>query len=80
MTGWFEGPAAAGGQVPKNYFSCSANSGDPDAPWTGRIQVPQLAARGTWKVGSIRIEDKAKNSRTYTATDPVVAGRVFQVQ
>ena len=80
MTGWFEGPAPAGGQAPKNYFSCSPVPGDPDAPWTGRLQVPQLAARGTWKVGSIRLEDKAKNFRTYTSADPVVSGRVFQVQ
>jgi hypothetical protein len=80
MTGWFEGPAPAGGQAPKNYFSCSPDPGNPDGPWTGRIQVPALAARGTWKVGSIRLEDKAKNFRVYTAADPVVAGRVFQVQ
>ena len=80
MTGWFEGPAQAGGQSPKNYFTCLPDPHDPDAPWTGKIQVPQLAARGTWKVGAIRLEDKAKNSRTYTSADPVVSGRVFQVQ
>lgn len=80
MTGWFEGPAPAGGQSPKNPLSCSPDPRDPDAPWTCRIQVPQLAAKGTWKVGAIRLEDKAKNVRTYTSADPVVSGRVFQVQ
>jgi hypothetical protein len=80
MTGWFEGPAPPGGQVPKNNFSCSPDPADPDAPWTCRVQVPQLAAKGTWKVGYIRVEDRAKNFRTYTSTDPVVSGRVFQVQ
>ena len=80
MTGWFEGPAPVGGQAPKNYFSCSPDPGNPDGPWTGRIQVPQFAARGTWKVGSIRLEDKAKNFRVYTAADPVLSGRIFQVQ
>jgi hypothetical protein len=81
LTGWFEGPPpAAGGQVPKNYFNCSPDPKNPDGPWTGRIQVPQLAARGVWKVGSIRLEDKARNVRTYTSADPVVSGRVFQVQ
>jgi hypothetical protein len=80
MTGWFEGPTPAGGQPPKNYFNCLPDPGNPDAPWTGRIHVPQLAARGTWKVGTIRLEDKAKNFRIYTSADPVVAGRVFQVQ
>jgi hypothetical protein len=80
VTGWFEGPVSAGGQTPKNHFSCSPDPKDPDAPWTGKIQVPQLAAKGIWKVGVIRLEDKARNFRVYTSADPVVSGRVFQVQ
>jgi hypothetical protein len=80
VTGWFDGPPpTGGGQAPKNYFSCSADPGNPDS-WTCRVQVPPAAARGTWKVGSIRLEDKARNARTYTSTDPAVSGRVFQVQ
>lgn len=80
LTGWFVGPVSVGGQAPKNYFRCSPDPASPGAPWTGKIQVPQLAARGTWKVGVIRLEDKALNFREYTSTDPVVAGRVFEVQ
>ena len=80
MTGWFEGPVSEGGQVPKNYFRCSPDPRDPAAPWTGKILVPQFAPKGTWKVGVIRLEDKARNFRVYTPADPVVSGRVFEVQ
>lgn len=80
MTGWFVGPVSIGGQVPKNYFRCSPDPASPEAPWTGRIQVPQLAAKGIWKVGVIRLEDKALNFREYTSADPILAGRVFEVQ
>lgn len=80
MTGWFEGPVAKGGQAPKNYFSCSPDPKNPEAPWTGRVHVPQLAAKGIWKVGMIRLQDKALNFREYTSADPVVSGRFFEVQ
>jgi len=80
MTGWFLGPVAAGGQPPKISFQCATTPNDPHAPWTCRVAVPQRAAKGTWKVGVIRLEDKAHNSREYTAADPVVANRVFEVQ
>jgi hypothetical protein len=80
MTGWFEGPVSEGGQVPKNHFSCSANPDDPKAPWTGVVEVPQFAAKGIWRVGVIRLEDKAGNVREYRSADPVVSGRVFEVQ
>ncbi|HEV8202501.1 MAG TPA: hypothetical protein VGS03_21015 [Candidatus Polarisedimenticolia bacterium] len=79
MTGWFEGPPSPGGQAPKNYFSCSPDPGNPGV-WTGALDVPPAAARGTWRVGSIRLEDKARNVRSYGSADPVVSGRVFQVQ
>ena len=80
MTGWFEGPVSSGGQVPKNYFHCSPDPQDPEAPWTGKILVPQLAPKGTWKVGVIRLQDKAQNFREYTPADSVVSGRVFEVR
>jgi hypothetical protein len=80
MTGWFLGPVEAGGQPPKISFQCSPTPNDPQGPWTGRVLVPLHAAKGTWKVGVIRLEDKAHNSREYTPADRVVADRVFQVQ
>ena len=80
MSGWFTGPVSSGGQAPKNYFRCSPDPNDPAAPWTGIVQVPQFAAKGTWKVGVIRLEDKARNFREYTAADPVVSGHVFDVE
>jgi hypothetical protein len=80
ITGWFEGPVSVGGQVPKNAFRFSPDPQNPDAPWTAKLQVPQLTAKGTWKVGIIRLEDKAHNIRVYTSADPVISGHVFQVQ
>ena len=80
MTGWFEGPVSTGGQFPKNYFTCSPDPKDPTAPWTGKVKVPQLAAKGIWKVGVIRLQDKALNWREYTPLDPVLSGRVFEVR
>lgn len=80
VTGWFEGPVSMGGQVPKNYFRRQPDPRAPQAPWTCKVQVPRLAARGIWKVGMIRLQDKALNSREYTPADPVISGRVFEVQ
>ena len=80
MTGWFDGPISEGGQAPKNYIHCAPAPTDPEAPWSCKIQVPRLAAKGIWKVGVLRLEDKARNFREYTAADPVVSNRVFEVQ
>jgi hypothetical protein len=80
MTGWFLGPVSDGGQPPKNSFKCLPSSTDPALPWTCRVLVPQFAPKGTWRVGAIRLEDKARNFREYTPADPVVSARVFEVQ
>lgn len=80
MTGWFEGPLSEGGQVPKNHFNCTPDPDNPEAPWTGKVLVPQFAPRGTWKVRVIRLEDKALNVREYTPADPVLSGGVFEVR
>jgi hypothetical protein len=42
--------------------------------------VPQYAARGTWKIGRIRLEDKARNIRDYFPSDPILASATFEVQ
>ena len=79
MTGWFEGPAPPGGQAPKNHFTCS-RGGDTQVSWVCRVLVPRLAAKGIWKVGVIRLQDRSLNAREYTSADPVAAGRVFEVR
>src|SRR4029079_15244979 len=62
LSGWFEGPVSEGGQVPKNHFTCAPDPDHPDAPWTGKVLVPQFAPRGLWKVRVVRLEDKALNA------------------
>jgi hypothetical protein len=80
LTGWFEGPASEGGQVPKKHFTCAPDPDHPDAPWTGTIEVPQFTPKGIWKVRVIRLEDKALNFREYTTADPVLSGGAFEVR
>ena len=74
------GPIASNGQPPRIRFVCARNANDPNGPWTAQIQVPQHAARGTWKVGFLQVQDKANNTRNYGPNDPVLAGSIFQVQ
>ncbi len=80
MSGWFRGPVSTNGQFPKIFFSCARAPNAPDALWTGKIVVPQHAARGTWKVGLVRLQDKARNIRDYIESDPVLAESSFEVQ
>jgi len=80
MTGWFEGPVTEGGQPTKNYFNCTPDPEHLEAPWTGKVLVPQFAPKGPWKVRVIRLEDKAKNAREYTPSDPVLSGGAFEVR
>jgi hypothetical protein len=80
MTGWFEGPVSEGGQPTKNYFNCTPDPENPEAPWTGKVLVPQFAPKGLWKVRVIRLEDKARNAREYTPGDPVLSGGAFEVR
>ena len=80
VSGWVYGPAATSGDTPKISFSCSREGSSADAPWTGRILVPQYAARGTWRVGRVAVKDKAQNVREYMPDDPEVRGGAFEVQ
>ena len=74
------GPIATSGQNPRIRVFCSGNPADPAAPWTGRLVIPQYAARGTWKVDHVHLQDGASNARTYQGSDPVLADGVFEVQ
>lgn len=77
MSGQVTGPATAGG-APRLYFSFTP-SGD-NMTWTGRITVPKLAAKGTWRVSWIQVLDQGHNLRTYSQGDPVLATAVFNVE
>ena len=77
--GW-TAPASTNGQDSKIYFSCTQNPNDREAPWTGKILVPRYAVKGTWKVGLVHLEDKARNARDYRPDDPVIAGATFVVE
>jgi hypothetical protein len=46
----------------------------------GRIQFNPLAARGTWRVLSIQLTDRAHNLRIYDASDPMMRNGIFQVR
>jgi hypothetical protein len=80
MSGWVTGPVATNGQFPRIFFSCTHASADPDAPWTGKILVPQFAAKGIWRFGLVRLQDKALNIRDYKLGDPATAQATFEVQ
>ncbi|HEX3108341.1 MAG TPA: hypothetical protein VHU41_04535, partial [Thermoanaerobaculia bacterium] len=72
---------APGTQPPRFFFSCRP-SGDPSQNlWTGPIAiVDKHQARGTYRLGSLQVIDKANNVRLYSANDPVIANVAFRVQ
>ncbi|HSP33954.1 MAG TPA: hypothetical protein VLU46_06530 [Thermoanaerobaculia bacterium] len=77
MSGQVTGPSTSAG-APRLYFSFT---GGPDQPnWTGRITVPRLAAKGTWRVTWIQVLDQAHNLKTYSQADPALANAAFNVQ
>ena len=80
MSGWAKGPVSTNGEYPRIMFSCVPNPNDHSAPWTGKILVPPFAAKGTWRVGLVRLQDKASNTRDYTSDDPVLSQGVYEVQ
>ena len=80
LYGRVEGPAATNGQTPKLYFSCTHDPNQTDGSWTGKISVPQYAAKGTWKVVWVQVQDKARNVRSYSSADAVLSGAVFTVE
>lgn len=80
LSGHFDGPVAADGQVPKIYFAAKPDPSHPDAPMITRIPVPQHAASGIWKVALVQIMDKARNTRTYNRDDPALVNASFVVE
>jgi hypothetical protein len=80
VSGWIGGPAGPNGQTPKTTFTCERDPNNPEGPWVGRILVPPFAAKGPWRLGLIRLFDKALNQRDYTAEDPLLARVVIEVR
>ena len=81
LTGWATGPPATNGVTPKILFACVAtNPSEPGSTWTGKILVPQYAAKGTWRITRVRVQDRAQNVRDYTQADGIIANATFTVQ
>jgi hypothetical protein len=81
MTGWATGPPATNGVTPKVLFACVPSTpSEPGSAWSGKIIVPQYAAKGTWRITRVRLQDRAQNMRDYTQADPIIANASFAVE
>jgi hypothetical protein len=80
ISGFLRGPDAGKGQFAQILFACTRSASDPEAPWVGRLTIPQAAATGTWRLGLLRLEDNAKNTRDYWLGDPATAGVTVEVR
>jgi len=48
--------------------------------WVGRMPIPRLAGKGTWRINWLQVMDKGNNLRVYYASDPLLANAVVQVR
>lgn len=69
-------PGGVGGQ--RRYISFEP-SGD-GSTFTGKLEIPQFAAKGQWTIAWIQALDKGHNLRAYSTSDPVVARATFRVE
>ena len=74
VSGQYVGPGPGSG----GFFPLQ-QSGDANT-FTGRILLDAHAARGTWRINSIQLNDKGHNLRVYNASDPLLAGAIFHVR
>jgi hypothetical protein len=77
VSGHFAGPAPAGQQPPRLYFSCSAAG---EGVWVGKVTIPPFASKGVWKIGALQVLDKSNNLRVYGVGDAVVSAVAINVQ
>ncbi len=77
VSGQAAGPAVAGAQPPRIYFSFSPSS---EGQWIGHLLVPKLAAKGTWSIVWVQVLDKGNNLKTYSQSDPVLTNAKFTVR
>ena len=73
-SGQYVGPGAGSG----GFFPMQ-QSGD-SGMFIGRIQLDPHAARGTWRINSIQLNDHGHNLRVYYSSDPLLANGVFRVR
>jgi len=74
ISGQYGGPGTGSG----GFFPMQS-TGDPNT-FVGRIQFNPLAPRGTWRILSIQLTDRAHNLRIYDASDPMMRSGIFQVR
>jgi hypothetical protein len=75
VSGHATGPSPTG--APLHFFL--SVTGDAQT-WTGKINIPQLLAKGPWRIARMQVLDKGQNLKTYSPSDPVLAGAVFEVR
>jgi hypothetical protein len=69
-------PGGIGGQ--RRYITFEPS---PDGQnFTGKLEIPQFAAKGQWTIAWIQALDKGHNLRAYSANEPVVARATFRVE
>jgi len=69
-------PGGIGGQ--RRYISFDPS---PDGQnFTGKLEIPQFAAKGQWTIAWIQALDKGHNLRAYSSTEPVVSRATFRVE
>ena len=73
-SGQFIGPGPGSG----GFFPL-AQAGD-SGTWTGRITLDPRAAKGTWRINSIQLNDAGHNLKVYYASDPLLTNGLFHVR
>lgn len=69
-------PGGVGGQRRPVTFMPSSDG----QTFVGRLEIPQFAAKGEWRIAWIQALDKGLNLRAYSANEPVVARATFRVE
>lgn len=77
VSGQAAGPAVAGQQPPRLYFSFTPGA---DGQWIGKLTIPKFTAKGTWSIVWIQTLDKGSNLKTYSQSDPVLVNAKFTVR
>lgn len=69
-------PGGVGGQRRPVTFMPSTDG----TTFTGRLEIPQFAAKGDWTIAWMQALDKGGNLRAYGSTDPILARATFRVE